>query len=118
MLNHAQPGKLTKSSVAFLRQNGGTVIDAPITNRQAYAAAATVGKSGPEIEKGDAARKQIDALWAAVKKPDGAAEAPALRRLRHRQSARVFEIGEDGRIIALSHAQATNAGALDHKGRV
>ena len=31
-------------------------------------AAVTVGKSGPEVEKGDAARKEIDALWAAVKK--------------------------------------------------
>jgi len=68
VLNHAQPGKLTKSSVAFLRQNGSTVIETPITIRQAYMAAVTVGKSGPEVEKGDAARKEIDALWAAVKK--------------------------------------------------
>ena len=68
MLNHAQPGKLTKSSVQFLRQNGSRVIETPITIRQAYMAAVTVGKSGPEVEKGDAARKEIDALWAAVKK--------------------------------------------------
>jgi hypothetical protein len=31
-------------------------------------AAVTLGKSGPEIEKGDAARKEIEALWAAVGK--------------------------------------------------
>ena len=44
------------------------MIDAPITIRQAYMAAVTVGKSGPEVEKGGVARKEIDALWAAVKK--------------------------------------------------
>ena len=68
MLNHAQPGKLTKSSMEFLRQNGSLVIEMPITIRQAYMAAVTVGKSGPEVEKGDVARKEIDALWDAVKK--------------------------------------------------
>ena len=52
----------------FLRQNGSTVIETPITMRQAYMAAATVGKSGPEVEKGGVARKEIDALWAAVRK--------------------------------------------------
>jgi hypothetical protein len=31
-------------------------------------AAVTVGKSGPEVEKNGVARKEIDALWAAVKK--------------------------------------------------
>lgn len=69
VLNHAPSGaKLTRSSVKFLQQNGGTVIDAPITFRTSYMAAATVGKSGPEVEKGDVARREIDALWLAVKK--------------------------------------------------
>ena len=69
VLNHAPPGtKLTKSSIKFLRQNGGTVIDTPITYRTSYMAAATVGKSGPEVEKGDVARREIEALWLAVKK--------------------------------------------------
>ena len=68
VLNHAPPGtKLTKSSIQFLKQNGSTVIEAPITFRQAYMAAVTVGKSGPEVEKNGVARKEIDALWAAVK---------------------------------------------------
>jgi hypothetical protein len=31
-------------------------------------AAVTVGKSGAEIDKSGAARKEIDALWAGVKK--------------------------------------------------
>jgi chromosome partitioning protein len=67
VLNHAPAGtKITKSSIKFLRQNGSTVIGAAITFRQAYIAGATVGKSGPEVEKGDAARKEIDAVWAAV----------------------------------------------------
>ena len=69
VLNHAQPGtKLTKSSIQFLQQNGGIVIESPITFRQAYMSAVTVGKSGPEVEKSGVARKEIDALWAAVKK--------------------------------------------------
>jgi chromosome partitioning protein len=67
VLNHAPVGaKLTKSSVSFLQQGGSRVIDTPITFRQCHMAAATVGKSGPEIEKAGAARREIDVLWAAV----------------------------------------------------
>jgi chromosome partitioning protein len=67
VLNHTPPGtKLTKSSIHFLRKNGSTVLDTAITFRQAYMAATTVGKSGPEVEKGDVARREIDALWASV----------------------------------------------------
>ena len=72
VLNHAPSGakltKLARSSIKFLQQNGSTVIEAPITYREAYMAAATVGKSGPEVEKSDIARREIEALWAAVKK--------------------------------------------------
>src|SRR6516164_7087647 len=40
VLNHAPTGtKLTKSSIKFLQQNGSTVLEAPITFRQAYMAA-------------------------------------------------------------------------------
>ena len=69
VLNAAPPGtKLTKSSIQFLRKGGSTVIETPITFRPAYMAAMTVGKSGPEVEKADTARKEIDALWTAVNK--------------------------------------------------
>jgi chromosome partitioning protein len=72
VLNHVPAGarvsKLTRSSVRFLQKNGSTVIDAPLTYQEAYMAAATVGKSGPEVEKSDEARKEIEALWVAVKK--------------------------------------------------
>jgi len=69
VLNHAPAGtKLTKTSTQFLKQDGSIVVDAPITYRQAYMAAATVGKSGPEVEKNGVARREIEALWAAVKK--------------------------------------------------
>jgi chromosome partitioning protein len=69
VLNHAPAGtKLTKSSIQFLKQNGSTVMDTPITFRQAYMAAVTVGKSGPEVEKAGVARKEVDALWSAVTK--------------------------------------------------
>ena len=68
ILNHALPGaKLTKSSIAFLKKDGSTVVEQPITFRQAYMAAMTVGKSGPEVEKTEAARREIDAVWVAVK---------------------------------------------------
>jgi chromosome partitioning protein len=60
--------KLTKSSIEFLRKGGSTVVETPIMFRPAYMAAATVGKSGPEVERGEAARNEIEALWAAVKK--------------------------------------------------
>jgi ATPases involved in chromosome partitioning len=58
--------KLLKSSVAFLRQNGFTVLDPHVAVRTAYAAAVTVGKSGPEVDKSEVARREIDALWEAV----------------------------------------------------
>ncbi len=68
VLNHAAPSwKLTKSSVEFLKFGGRTVLEPPLTFRQAYMAAMTVGKSGPEVEKDGAARAEIDALWTAVK---------------------------------------------------
>ena len=93
-------------------------MDAPITNRQAYAAAATVGKSGPEIEK---------VMRRASRSTRSGPPSRSLMELRKclrcggygtANLHECFEIGEDGRIIAVSHAQATNAGALDHKGRV
>jgi chromosome partitioning protein len=68
VFNHAPSGssKLLKSSIDFLRQNGSLVLDAHVPFRAAYMAALTVGKSGPEVDKSPAARKEIDALWAAV----------------------------------------------------
>jgi chromosome partitioning protein len=71
VINQAQKGtKLTKSSIDFLEQNGARVIRSPVITFQAsYMAALTVGKSGPEIEKGTTdARKEINALWVAVNK--------------------------------------------------
>ena len=71
VLNQAERGsKLTKSSIQFLEQEGARVIKPQIiTFQPAYMAALTVGKSGPEVEKtGGVARKEIDALWAAVNK--------------------------------------------------
>jgi chromosome partitioning protein len=68
VLNHAPAGStMTKSSIQFLQQNGSAVIERAIPFRPAYMAAATVGKSGPEVEKTGAARKEIDAIWSAVK---------------------------------------------------
>jgi chromosome partitioning protein len=68
ILNATPPSsaKLTKSSTRFLEDSGSTVIETPVTFRPAYMTAMTVGKSGPEVEKGGVARKEIDELWAAV----------------------------------------------------
>jgi chromosome partitioning protein len=59
--------KLYQNSRAALRQMG-RVIDAPITFRQAYVTAMTIGRTGPEVERGDRCRNEIDALWSAVKR--------------------------------------------------
>jgi chromosome partitioning protein len=64
VLNHAPASwKLTKTSTAFLRKGDRTVLEPPLTFRQAYMAAMTVGKSGPEVEADGKARDEIDALW-------------------------------------------------------
>jgi chromosome partitioning protein len=69
VVNNAPSGtKLTKSSIEFLKNGGSAVVETPIMFRPAYMAAVTVGKSGPEVEKGEAARKEIEVLWATVKK--------------------------------------------------
>lgn len=68
VLNQAPPNaKITKSSVAFLRQAGRIVLDPALAYRQAYMVAMTVGKSGPEVETDGKARAEIDALWANLK---------------------------------------------------
>ena len=68
VFNHAPAGssKLLKSSIDFIRQNGSAVLDAHLWFRAPYMAALTVGKSGPEVDKTTSARKEIDALWAAI----------------------------------------------------
>lgn len=69
IINHANPQwKLTKSTAAYLRSSGHTVLDQFVAYRMAYIAAMTLGKSGPEVERDGAARGEIDALWLAVKK--------------------------------------------------
>jgi chromosome partitioning protein len=68
VFNHAPAGssKLLKSSIDFIRQNGGAVLDAHLSFRSAYMAALTVGKSGPEVDKSEVSRKEIEALWSSV----------------------------------------------------
>lgn len=68
ILNHAPPGwKLTRSTRDFLKIGGRVVLDSLLSFRQAYMAAVTVGKSGPEVERNGVARKEVDALWRQVK---------------------------------------------------
>jgi chromosome partitioning protein len=68
VLNHAPASwKLTKTSTAYLQKTGRTVLPPPLTFRNAYMAAMTIGKSGPEVEADGKAREEIDELWAGVK---------------------------------------------------
>jgi chromosome partitioning protein len=68
VLNHAPASwKITKTSTAFLGKSGRTVLEPPLTFRQAYMAAMTVGKSGPEVEGDGKARQEIDELWAGAR---------------------------------------------------
>ena len=43
------------------------MLDPPITFRQSYMAAMTVGKSGPEVEKVGKSRAEVDELWNGLK---------------------------------------------------
>lgn len=68
VLNAVDPrAKITASAATVLAQSG-PVLATRIANRNAYAAAMTNGKSGPEIERDGAAAREIDALWAEVSK--------------------------------------------------
>ena len=68
VLNHAPTSwKLTKSTAAYLNSTNGTVLGTAVPFRQAYMAAPTVGKSGPEVDKDGGAAKDIDALWDELK---------------------------------------------------
>lgn len=67
VLNHAPPSwKLTKSTVAYLREYG-PVLEPTIPFRQAYMAAPILGQTGPEIDDDGNAIKEISALWLAIK---------------------------------------------------
>lgn len=68
VINQAQPQwKLTKTTIAYLRSLGCAVLNQLVSHRMAYIAAMTVGKSAPEIERGNDARKEIDALWSELR---------------------------------------------------
>ena len=68
VLNAVQPTwKLTESAAAYLERDG-KVLEPRICYRKAYISAMTSGRSAPEVEKDGQAAKEIDALWASVKK--------------------------------------------------
>jgi chromosome partitioning protein len=68
ILNHAPSNwKLTKTSKIFLAKGGRTVLEHSLTFRQAYMAAMTVGKSGPEVESDGRAHEEINQLWDATR---------------------------------------------------
>lgn len=68
VLNAVMPAwKLTESTAAYLRQNRRTVLEPYVQLRQSHAAAMTVGKSAPEVDKAKGTHEEINALWDAVK---------------------------------------------------
>ena len=68
LLNAVEPGKkLTRTAAEYLQEDG-PLLDTQIPYRFDYVRAMTTGKSAPEIERGTLAEKDIDALWAEIKK--------------------------------------------------
>lgn len=64
---HPQWTKMVEGAEGYLKTLG-PVLSERIGFRKDYAAAVTIGKSGPEIGKDGKARSEIDALWATVKR--------------------------------------------------
>jgi chromosome partitioning protein len=60
-------GKIADSAVEYLA-NMGPVCEARIAHRKPFTSAMTVGKSGHEIDRTGAARREIDALWSELQK--------------------------------------------------
>jgi chromosome partitioning protein len=68
VLNDAEPRwKLSQTARQYLDAEGHAAAKTVICHRQAYVAAPTVGKTGPEVERDGKAGAEIDALWAEVK---------------------------------------------------
>jgi len=66
IINAADPRwKITKTAAQYIRANGGTVLEPVIRFRLNYAAAMTLGRAGPEMDKDAAA--EIDEIWNAVR---------------------------------------------------
>lgn len=64
ILNEVFPREgLTRTVREYLEEEGYQLSSSMVARRQAYAASATVGKSGPEVEKGHDCATEIDALW-------------------------------------------------------
>ncbi len=68
VLNDVDPRwKLTKTAAQFFEAEGHPMAAKPIARREAYAASATLGKSGPEVEREKACADEIDSLWADIR---------------------------------------------------
>jgi chromosome partitioning protein len=59
------PGRIVEGARKYLEASGD-VMSSQMTSRKPYAAAMTVGKTGPEIRGGEAAAEEIKAIWAEV----------------------------------------------------
>ena len=67
-LNDVEPRwRLTKTAAQFLEEEGHPLASRPIARREAYAASATIGKSGPEVEREKACAEEIDSLWSDIR---------------------------------------------------
>lgn len=60
------PGRIVEGAQKYL-ETDGDVLAARMTSRKPYAAAMTLGKTGPEMKDGKAAADEIDALWSEIK---------------------------------------------------
>jgi chromosome partitioning protein len=64
---HPDWSRLSSAAVSHLKKIGH-VLPARVELRESYVTAMIKGKSGPEVDRSKEARKEIDALWVAVKK--------------------------------------------------
>lgn len=68
VLNDVDPRwKLTKTAADYIKAEGHPLASKPIARREAYAASATLGKSGPEVERDKACAGEIDGLWVDIR---------------------------------------------------
>lgn len=68
VLNQVEVGWKLTTTAAEVLADYGPVLGAQVAYRRAYISAMGGGKTGPEVERGDACSTEIDALWAAVKR--------------------------------------------------
>lgn len=67
VLNKVETDAKLTSTAAKALESAGSLMKARVTYRRPYISAMTVGKSGPEVERGSGCATEIEALWQELK---------------------------------------------------